>query len=233
MAGLTKVYHGDYRDHTKSPAFCNRATGELYINTPVFESFNKNQQFYFIAHEMGHLDLQTENEEAADKYASDLYLKKGLPLSDSVKALTRALKFDKKSDFDRLTNQFNRSANYDLQHNNNQKILKMNIPQYNGADGEVWGNILSNIGGGLGDLGNGIGSVLGAANNQNTGASYIPKGATYIPQVGIPNNNNMQNPVQPVPAAVVKKNNTILYTGIGVATVVVIIVLIIVFKKKK
>ncbi|MFZ4398877.1 MAG: hypothetical protein ACOYO1_02490 [Bacteroidales bacterium] len=231
MAGLTKVYHGDYRDYTKSPAFCNRATGELYINTPVFESFNKNQQFYFIAHEMGHLDLQTENEEAADKYASDLYLKKGLPLSDSVKALTRALKFDKQSDFDRLTNQFNRSANYDLQVNNNQKITNMKIPQYNNANGEVWGDILGNIGGGLGNLGNGIGSVLGAVNNQNIGGSYIPKGSIYTPE--IPNNNNMQNPVQPAPVAEKKKNNTILYVGIGVATVVVIIVLIIVFKKKK
>ncbi len=226
MAGITKVFKGDFRKQTQSAAFCNRNTGELFINTPIFETFNQYQQKYILFHEAGHILLQTEDEEAADAYASKIYLEKGYPISDSVKALSKALKFNKKQDFDRLDNQFKRAAEFDLKVNNNENIKNMNIPSFNNANGEVWGEIFQNIGNGLGTLGNGAGSIIGGLNGLNTGAAFQPKGTIYQPTTA------------PAPAAVNKataeseKSNTLLYVGAAVGLVVITVILYIVFKKK-
>lgn len=224
MSGITKVFHGDYTGKSSSPAFCNRTTGELYINTPVFEKLNRNQQFYVLLHEDGHITLQTESEDKADDYASRIYLQKGYPLSESVKALSQLLKFNKEADYTRLKNQFNRAANYDLQVNHNQKILEMKIPNnVSAANGEGINDWLNNIGQGLGSFGTGLNSVFTAGTSLNKGSQ--PQ--TYVPQIPV---------TQPTPPAAkdeAKKSNTMLYIGLGLGLLVVTTIIIFVIRKKK
>lgn len=222
MPGISTVHHGDFSKKSTSPAFCNRSTGELYINTPFFERLNRNQQFYVLLHELGHIALQTEDENKADAYASEIYLKKGYPLSESVKALSRVLKFNKPGDYQRLENQFLRAANYDLQVNNNQKIKEMKIPSYSAANGEGINSWLNNIGMGLGSFGTGLNNVLTAGTGMNKGSQI------YTPSVAVP-------PAQPAAKTEdePKKNNTMLYVGLGIGLIVVVTIIIMVVRKKK
>lgn len=223
MSGITTVHHGDFSKKSTSPAFCNRSTGELYINTPYFERLNRNQQFYVLLHELGHIALQTEDENKADAYASEIYLKKGYPLSESVKALSKVLKFNKQGDYDRLQNQFNRAAIYDLEVNNNQKINKMKIP-YSNANGEKIGGWLENIGKGLGGFGTGLNNVLTAGTGMNKGSQI------YTPSATIPATTQPDEKVADEPK---KKNNTMLYVGLGIGLIVVFTIIIMVVRKKK
>lgn len=222
MPGISTVHHGDFSKKSTSPAFCNRSTGELYINTPYFERLNRNQQFYVLLHELGHIALQTEDENKADAYASEIYLKKGYPLSESVKALSRVLKFNKPGDYQRLENQFLRAANYDLQVNNNQKIKEMKIPSYSAANGEGINSWLNNIGMGLGSFGTGLNNVLTAGTGMNKGSQI------YTPSVVVP-------PAQPAAKTEDEpnKNNTMLYVGLGIGLIIIVTIIIIVVRKKK
>jgi hypothetical protein len=221
MSGITAVHKGDFSSKSTSPAFCNRSTGELYINTPYFERLNRNQQFYVLLHELGHIALQTEDENKADAYASEIYTKKGYPLSESVKALSKVLKFNKQGDYIRLQNQFNRAAEYDLIVNHNQKIKEMKIP-FSQANGEKINNWLDNIGQGLGSFGTGLNNVLTAGTGMNKGSQI------YTPTVQQPAA-SAEMPTEEKP----KKSNNNLYIGLGIALVVVVIIAIVVLRKKK
>lgn len=227
MPGITTVHHGDFSKKSTSPAFCNRSTGELYINTPYFERLNRNQQFYVLLHELGHIVLQTEDENKADAYASKIYLKKGYPLSESVKALSRVLKFNKSGDYQRLENQFLRAANYDLQVNNNQKIKEMKIPQNISAfSWDSIGGLLNNVNDKVNDVGNlynSIGNIAGKFGNNGGSGGVKP---IYVPTIPMP-----QKPVEEKKEEK-KKNNTMLYVGLGIGLIVVVTIIIMVLRKK-
>ena len=214
MAGVTKILHGDFRLFSQSPAFCNRDTGELYINTPIFDQYNKNEKFFFLLHEMGHLELNTSDEMLADKFASDIYLQKGYPLTDSIKAMTQVLKFKKHQDYERLINQFNRDAIYDFQVNNNQKTKNMKLPSQNydafNADD------VTNLGQDIKDIGQAAGIFIPGAKTTDTTKQ--------------PDTTNTNTPEK---ANTTTKSNTTLYIGISVLVIIILTTLIIYFKKTK
>ncbi|MGD9930138.1 MAG: hypothetical protein AB7U05_08970 [Mangrovibacterium sp.] len=61
-----------YADSTvlgKTPARVNRLTGEIFINTDVWDTLPGAYQDFILAHEEGHYQAQTVNELMADHYA--------------------------------------------------------------------------------------------------------------------------------------------------------------------
>lgn len=74
-----------------TPARVNRRSGELQINTPVFDKLTPEAKRFVLLHEEGHWVLQTRNELAADKYAFSKYVDEGHSLKAGVKALTQVL----------------------------------------------------------------------------------------------------------------------------------------------
>jgi len=78
---------------------------------------------FILLHEAGHVDLQTTDELKADNYAFCRYADMGYPLSESVKALTRILPFDKPGHFKRVEAQLARAIIYD------EKKRAMKTPQ--------------------------------------------------------------------------------------------------------
>lgn len=85
------------------PAMCNIITGCLFLNASIWDLIPKNQQTFIRLHEEGHLALQTTDDElACDAYASEKYFKLGLPLSDSVLAISEYLIGKNQEDWNRL-----------------------------------------------------------------------------------------------------------------------------------
>lgn len=113
-----------------SPAIVNRATGELYINLSVWNNLSTELKLFILLHEAGHATLQTESEHEADAWAFDKYAELGYPLTKSIYALSRVLKFNKPEDYDRLQSQLQRAASYDYYTNNNQKAKGMILPDF-------------------------------------------------------------------------------------------------------
>lgn len=112
---ISKIYEVD--DLGTTPARVNRETGELYINKRVWPTLSKNKRMFILLHEAGHASLKTRNEFEADEYAFNNYAAMGLPLSESIKALSRVLPFDKPQHEQRVMAQFNRAFQYDNSRN--------------------------------------------------------------------------------------------------------------------
>jgi hypothetical protein len=133
------IYLPDFNSiGSQSPAIVNRETGQLYINRSVWQSIPFESRLFILLHEAGHASLQTRSEHEADAYAFQAYAQLGYPLSKSVLALSRVLKFNKPEDIQRLENQLGRAAAYDYFTNKNQKAKKMIMPGhslYLGANG--------------------------------------------------------------------------------------------------
>ncbi len=115
---ISKIYEVD--DLGTTPARVNRETGELYINKRIWPTLSKNKRMFILLHEAGHATLKTRNEFEADEYAFNNYAAMGLPLSESIKALTQVLPFDKPQHEERVMAQFNRAFQYD---NRNKPIV--------------------------------------------------------------------------------------------------------------
>lgn len=111
-----------------SPAIVNRATGVMYINLSVWSTLPAESRLFIMLHEAGHATLQTMSEHEADQWAFDQYAKLGYPLTSSVYALSRVLKFNKAEDYERLQNQLIRAAEFDFYTNHNEKVKNMLTP---------------------------------------------------------------------------------------------------------
>ena len=219
--GITKVYYGDYtKINYTSPAFCNKQSGELYINVPIYAKFNQNERYYILLHELGHIVLNTNDELKADEYASTIYLKKGYSLTDSVKALGHALKYNKNEDYIRTLRQFERAKKYDLEINGHDNKTQMEIPNLNfsSMDGDSSESIISKIVNGSNSLLNGVNTLSGINKDDNI---FIPDKKT-----------SPEEATEEDTTTVKKKNNNWLYIGIA-SIVIIILIAVIIIKTKK
>lgn len=120
--GITAVIIDDGSKLKGNIAGVNPQTGKMYLNGPLIRQMrlSKDVILFIMLHEMGHLVLQTDNEEAVDRWAQEEYMKRGYSLKQSVFALTKILRFDKPEDLRRANNQLTRAMFFD-QNNKSKK----------------------------------------------------------------------------------------------------------------
>lgn len=113
--GITSVVHDNGQVLGESIAGVDRKTGTMYVNVPMIDKMKlgKDEIFFIMLHEMGHMVLQTSDEKAVDRWAHKEYLRRGYSPKKSVYALTNILRFNKREDFDRSMAQLNRAQLYD------------------------------------------------------------------------------------------------------------------------
>jgi LPXTG-motif cell wall-anchored protein len=112
-----------------TPARVNHKTGYIFVSKAHFDKLEPVYREFVLAHEEGHLVLNTSNEEAADQYAVNKLLKKGYPLSKIMQSLTRVLNYDKPGHYGRTLNVFSLLAHHDIVNNKNKKLLNI-LNQY-------------------------------------------------------------------------------------------------------
>jgi hypothetical protein len=231
-----------------SPAIVNRATGELYINQSVWNKLSTESKLFILLHEAGHATLQTECEHEADAWAFERYAELGYPLTESIYALSRVLKFNKPEDYDRLQSQLQRAASYDYYTNNNQKAKDMILPDFyksnnllfSASDGDDFGPMpydynaglttstpganlgawLNNVGSGLNSLAQAFATGIGAVKGNPTGSG---SGASL----------SFPGSSAPEPNPEPEKDYTWLWIGIAVAAVVAVAITVFVIKQSK
>lgn len=171
MCGITKITK--VADLGNTPAKVNRVTGELYISEKHFSRMSPIQRKFVLFHEQGHCLLNTTSEEAADNYAVDELLKRGYPLSEILKSLTRVLTYNSPEHRGRTLIVFNKLREYDYHVNGNTKVLinntktKMKTPTINVYDEQY--NYTSNaIGAVIGGIMTGV-QAVGAIKNVFSG----------------------------------------------------------------
>ncbi len=69
MKEITVNHYHTFPDNSTNPARCNRATATIDINDKVWSKLTPLQQDWWMAHERGHIILNTGDEIAADAYA--------------------------------------------------------------------------------------------------------------------------------------------------------------------
>lgn len=120
--GLTAVYLVDGLKDRR--ATVNRKTGELWINKDVWRSMTPPQRMFMLLHEMGHVRLQSTDEEAVDAWAFNQYVGLGYGLKDSVRAMTGQLDDRNPAHRRRATLQLHRA----LKHERKQRKMDVNHP---------------------------------------------------------------------------------------------------------
>jgi hypothetical protein len=98
----------------RTPARCNRKTGEIYLNINRWGSIKPQHKVYILLHEIGHIVLNTSNELAVDKWAQEQYVQAGYPLTESVLALTQVLSGDTEEQVARATQSLNIARQFDM-----------------------------------------------------------------------------------------------------------------------
>ncbi len=111
-------------DPNEGIAKSRRSTGELVINKYYFFRLPKEHQLFVLLHEAGHIAHNTRDELTADKFASDVYLNAGFPISESVKALACHLQENNPVHIARAWAQYQRALEFDYRQNNNQKTFR-------------------------------------------------------------------------------------------------------------
>lgn len=104
-----------------NPASVEMSDGTIILNKDVFPHFNKLTQNFIIEHEKGHYLLQTDSEEASDRYALQrVYGKYRKSLKKSIEAVASFL-----SENDpRIKALYIEALKIDLSKNKNPKALK-------------------------------------------------------------------------------------------------------------
>jgi hypothetical protein len=239
-----------------SPAIVNRETGKLYINQSVWRSLPVESRLFVLLHEAGHATLQTTSEHEADEWAFQQYASLGYPLTKSIYALSRVLKFNKIEDYERLSNQYSRAATYDFHVNKNSKAMdlpvfsnKISSPLYvknkseklmpqadtlfSANDGNDFGppnydyGAKTEPGANLGAWLNNIGSGL------NSLAQAFATGVGAIKGGQITNTGELAFPGQSTPVEDKKKDYTMLIIGLAITAILVVGVTVFIIKKKK
>lgn len=135
-----KIYYADI--DARTPARCNRSTGEIYINVNRWPTIPPEHRVFILLHEMGHIVLNTSDEVAVDSWAQDQYIKGGYPLTESVKAITRVLPGRSQEQFRRAAAQLNRARAMDgkpqktitMQNNNTPLSIQEHLAQLKDED---------------------------------------------------------------------------------------------------
>ena len=115
--GITKV---TFTDEIDCPAAIWMHSGHLLLHPELWGDLPADQRLYVILHELGHAVLLTEDEKAADRWASDQFFNRynGSP-RQSVIALTDGLSFNDPEHAERAMLQLERAFLHD------QKLQKM------------------------------------------------------------------------------------------------------------
>lgn len=119
-----------------SPAMANRKDGIIYFDKNIYPYLPDEHKLFIRLHEIGHISLQTRDENLADEFAFNHYVNMGNSLTESIYALSKILSFAKPGHYIRLLNQYKRALLYDFQNNNNTNalnILKKMTPEENNS----------------------------------------------------------------------------------------------------
>ena len=117
-----------------------RSVGELVINLYYWNKLKSEHQFFVVAHECGHICRNTTDELIADKFASDLYLKTGLSLTESIKALSDHLNHGNPVHIARAWAQYQRALKHDWQQNGNSKTYRRYYDSVNDVKQKLYNN---------------------------------------------------------------------------------------------
>lgn len=120
--GITAIIWVD--DLGGTPAKVNRDTGEMYCSRKQMAAMPHEYRLFIMLHEMAHVVLQTEDEEAADAWAFKKYADMGYSLKAVVKALTRVLNDQKPEHAQRMNLQLQRAKDYDYRVNKNLNVYQ-------------------------------------------------------------------------------------------------------------
>lgn len=118
-----------------TPAKADHKNNLIIISKKHFENLDPVYKKFIIAHEEGHLKLNTRDEVKVDDYALKKLLKEGYPLSKILGSLTKVLSYDKANHYGRTITMFDKLFLYDLLVNKNEKLLNhinlidMNTPE--------------------------------------------------------------------------------------------------------
>lgn len=115
-SGITDIEISDNLGVT--PARTNRETGKVWINRQKLGLYPKEIWKYILAHEDGHITLQTTSEIQSDEYASQKFLAAhpDKPFM-TVDALQKVLPMNTKEQFERVELQRKRAAKFDCAKN--------------------------------------------------------------------------------------------------------------------
>jgi hypothetical protein len=100
------------------------STGELVINMHYWNKLKPEHKIYILCHEEGHIKFDTRDEMEADDWASKKYFYLGLPISQSVQALSSHLDRNNPVHIARAWLQYNRALKYDFQTNKNNSAFR-------------------------------------------------------------------------------------------------------------
>lgn len=136
------ITHVPHLAGSKTPARCNRRTGQIWINDSVWPGIDPAHRVFILLHEYGHIMLNSSDELEVDAFASDLYVKMGYSLTESVKALSRVLTGANPQHIDRVESQLNRVKAIDILHNSKQKRDMVHLTEPTGMvtnfNGPAW-----------------------------------------------------------------------------------------------
>jgi hypothetical protein len=83
------------------------------ILNPAYKGIMSKEQWYFIMlHEMGHMALQTTNEKAVDQWAFLQYAKRGHSLREAAKALISTFPIENEDQLERANLQVQRALHF-------------------------------------------------------------------------------------------------------------------------
>lgn len=128
-----QIKHVPNLGNSKTPARCNRRTGEILINDREWKKIDPIHRLFILLHEYAHIELNSSDEFEVDKRAQELFLSMGYPLTESVKAVTRVLNTNNPTHVARAEMQLQRSMLID------QKNKQMN--QVVNFSGTVFDNV--------------------------------------------------------------------------------------------
>ncbi len=203
-----------------TPARVNRETGEMFINRERWRKLPKAHRMFILLHEAGHATLNTKNELLADEYAFNNYADMGYPLSESVKALTRILPFDKPGHRIRAEEQMKRALIFDRYNTGKAKEPVTPKTMY-AASMNISGDEFS-------DLFGRRKLKKQAAENEKKLTEQLNEEKAKAKNATYEKEQVLEGRVQ---TAEQKKSNTQIYIAAGLLAVIAVVILI--FKKKK
>ncbi|MEZ5047481.1 MAG: hypothetical protein R2831_10870 [Chitinophagaceae bacterium] len=150
------VTHVPHLNGSRTPARCNRRTGQIWINDEVMRGIPHAHRYFILLHELGHITLNTSNELEADRFAFKHFIESGYPLTESVKALSRVLTGSNDEHVDRVATQIERAKYIDSFNPKTNNMTNQGLVQFDGDvrawydydqyDGEVYTDSLFGLG---------------------------------------------------------------------------------------
>ncbi len=110
-----------------TPARVNRRTGDIYINSKIWQSIPEKQRKFILLHEIGHYKLDTSNEIAADDFAFRNFAgTEKYSLKSILHAIADNLDIEHNSEHRKRYNIIARKLlEFDAEHNNNKEAKKI------------------------------------------------------------------------------------------------------------